>query len=85
MDKSTAIRLIPGSPVRFRGRRHSVISAGSGLQIDAPFFRLRDLDDGWVVTGLVSYKLLELMPEESTMKAEEPGLEEPGLDDLQER
>jgi rare lipoprotein A (peptidoglycan hydrolase) len=27
MDKSTAIRLIPGSAVMFRGRRHSIISA----------------------------------------------------------
>ena len=72
MDKPTAIRLIPGSPVMYRGRRHLVVSAGSGLPSDAPFFRLRDLDDGWVVTGLVSYKLLELMPEEPAMKAEEP-------------
>ena len=58
MDKSTAIRLIPGSPVMFRGRRHLVVSAGSGLQSDAPFFRLRDSDDDWVVTCLVSYKVL---------------------------
>jgi Flp pilus assembly pilin Flp len=51
----------------YRGRRHLVVSAGGGLQSDAPFFRLRDVDDGWVVTGLVSYKLLELMPEEFAM------------------
>ena len=76
MDKSTAIRLIPGSPVMFRGRRHLVVSAGSGLQSDAPFFRLRDSDDDWVVTGLVSYKVLEPVPEESAVKAEEPGLED---------
>ena len=75
MDKSTAIRLMPGSPVMFRGRRHSVVSARRGSQSDAPLFRLRDLDDAWVVTGLVSYKLLEPMPEESAMKAQEPGLE----------
>ncbi len=79
MDKSTAIRLTAGSPVTFRGRRHSVVSARSGSENDAPFFRLRNLDDDGV-TGLVSYRLLEPMPEESTMKAEEPG-----LDDLQDR
>ena len=53
MDKSTAIRLIPGSPVTFRGRHHSIISAKSGLESDAPFFRLRNLDDG-AVTGLIA-------------------------------
>jgi Flp pilus assembly pilin Flp len=58
----------------FRGRRHSVVSATRGSQSDAPFFRLRDLDDAWVVTGPVSYKLLELMPEESVTKTHD-GLE----------
>lgn len=72
MDKSTAIRLVPGSAVLFRGRRHSVVSAGSSSQSEAPCFRLRDLDDDWVVTGLVSYKLLEPAPEESAIRAEEP-------------
>jgi Flp pilus assembly pilin Flp len=70
MNKSVAIRLIPGSSVMFRGRRHSVVSATRGSQSDAPFFRLRDLDDAWVV----SYKLLELMPEESVTKTHD-GLE----------
>ena len=74
MDRSIAIGLIPGSPVIFRGRRHSVVSARRGSQSDAPFFRLRDPDDPWVVTGLVSYKLLEAMPEESLTKADD-GLE----------
>jgi hypothetical protein len=74
MNKSVAIRLIPGSSVMFRGRRHSVVSATRGSQSDAPFFRLRDLDDAWVVTGPVSYKLLELMPEESVTKTHD-GLE----------
>ena len=60
----------------FRGRRHSVVSTESGLQREAPFFRLRDLDDDCVATGLVSYKLLELMPEQSATQAEEPGLDD---------
>jgi hypothetical protein len=64
MDKSAAIRLIPGSPVTFRGRRHSIISAKSGLESDAPFFRLRSLDDGGL-TGLISYRMLEPALEES--------------------
>jgi hypothetical protein len=62
MDKSTAIRLIPGSAVMFRGRRHSIISAKTGFQSEAPFFRLRDPDG--LVTGLVSHRMLELVPEE---------------------
>lgn len=72
MDKSTAIRLIPGSFVTFRGRRHSIMSAKSGLEGDAPFFRMRNLDDGGV-TGLISHRMLEPVPEESAIKAEEPG------------
>ena len=71
MDKSKAIRLIPGSQVTFRGRRHSVMSAKSGLASDAPFFRLRNLDDGGV-TGLISYRMIESAPEDSAIKAEGP-------------
>jgi hypothetical protein len=63
MDKSTAIRLLPGSAVLFRGRRHSVTSVKSGQQSEAPFFRLRALDDG-SVTGLISHRLVETAPEE---------------------
>ena len=74
MDKSTAIRLIPGSPVTFRGRRHSIISAKSGLESDAPFFRLRNLDDGGV-TGLISHRMVEPAPEDSAMKTEESSLD----------
>jgi hypothetical protein len=62
MDKSTAIRLLPGTDVLFRGRRHSVMSIKSGLGVDAPFFRLRNLHDG-VVTGLISHRMLESAPE----------------------
>src|SRR5229473_8710896 len=68
MDKSTAIRLIPGSAVMFRGRRHSIISAKTGLQSEAPFFRLRNLGDGGI-TGLVSHRMLEPIPEESALKS----------------
>ncbi len=68
MDKSTAIRLIPGSAVMFRGRRHSIISAKTGLQSEAPFFRLRNLVDGGI-TGLVSHRMLEPIPEESALKS----------------
>jgi len=64
MDKSAAIRLIPGSPVTFRGRSYSIMSVKSGLESDAPFFRLRDLDDG-AVTGLISHRMLEAVPEKS--------------------
>jgi hypothetical protein len=67
MDKSTAIRLIPGSPVMFRGRRHSIISGKTGSQSEAPFFRLRNLDDGGI-TGLVSHRMLEPIPDESALK-----------------
>jgi hypothetical protein len=38
------------------------MSVKSGLQGEAPFFRLRDLDDGGV-TGLISHKMLEAAPE----------------------
>ena len=58
MDKSTAIRLLPGSVVIFRGRRHQVMSAKAGAQGEAPFFRLRALDDG-ALTGLISHRMVE--------------------------
>jgi hypothetical protein len=62
MDKTTAIRLLPGTAVLFRGRRHSIMSVKSGLQDEAPFFRLRDLNDGGV-TGLISHKMVEAASE----------------------
>jgi hypothetical protein len=58
MNRSTAIRLLPGTAVLFRGRLHSIMSVRGGLQSEAPFFRLRDLGDG-VVTGLISHKMVE--------------------------
>ena len=64
MNKSAAIRVLPGTPVLFRGRRHSVMSVKSGIQGDAPFFRLRDLGDG-AVTGLISHRIVEPATEES--------------------
>jgi hypothetical protein len=67
MDKSKAIRLIPGTTVMFRVRRHSIISAKTGWQSEAPFFRLRDLTDGGI-TGLVSHRMLEPIPEESALE-----------------
>ena len=67
MDKSAAIRLMPGSTVLFRGRRHSIVNAKTGMQTEAPFFCLRNLDDGGV-TCLISHKMLEPVPEESAME-----------------
>jgi len=67
MDKLTAIRVLTGSDVLFRGRRHSVISVKSGQQSEAPFFRLRALDDG-AVTGLISHRMLEPALEESGVR-----------------
>ncbi len=64
MDRSTAIRLLPGSVVIFRGRRHQVMSAKAGAGSEAPFFRLRDLDDG-AMTGLISHRMVEPEPEVS--------------------
>jgi hypothetical protein len=43
------------------------MSVKSGLQGEAPFFRLRDLDDGGV-TGLISHKMLETAPEYPAME-----------------
>ena len=62
MDRSRAIRLLPGTAVTFRGRRHTILSVKSGLQGEAPFFRLRNPIDGGV-TGLISHKVLEVAPE----------------------
>jgi hypothetical protein len=58
MEKHTAIRMLPGSRVIFRGRLHEVVSVGSGGGMDGPYFRLRNLELG-TPTDLVSYKLLE--------------------------
>jgi len=67
VDKSTAIRLLPGSDVLFRGRRHSVMSVKSGQQNEAPFFRLRASDDG-AITGLISHRMVEPVPAESDLE-----------------
>jgi hypothetical protein len=67
MDKSTAIRVLPGTAVLFRGRPHSIISVKSGSQSEAPFFRLRALGDG-AVTGLISYRMIETDPEEPVVE-----------------
>jgi hypothetical protein len=58
MEKHTAIRMLPGSRVIFRGRLHEVVSLKSGGGMDAPYFRLRNIEEG-TPTSLVSYKLLE--------------------------
>ena len=58
MEKHTAIRMLPGSRVVFRGRLHEVVSLKSGGGMDAPYFRLRNSEEG-TPTALVSYKLLE--------------------------
>jgi hypothetical protein len=58
MEKHTAIRMLPGSRVIFRGRLHEVVSLKSGGGMDAPYFRLRNVEEG-TPTALVSYKLLE--------------------------
>lgn len=58
MEKRTAIRMLPGSRVIFRGRLHEVVSVRSGGGMDGPYFRLRNLEHG-TPTDLVSYKFLE--------------------------
>jgi hypothetical protein len=58
MEKHTAIRMLPGSRVVFRGKVHEVVSLKSGGGTDAPYFRLRSVEEG-TPTALVSYKLLE--------------------------
>jgi hypothetical protein len=67
MERSTAIRLLPGIAVLFRGRRYSIMSIKSGSQGEAPFFRLRDFADG-AVTGLISHRMLEATPEDTSME-----------------
>lgn len=58
MEKQSAIRVLPGSRVLFRGRLHEVVSVRSAGGMDAPYFRLRNLEHG-TPTDLVSYKLIE--------------------------
>jgi hypothetical protein len=58
MEKSAAVKLLPGTLVTFRGSRYQVLSVNAGSQFEAPFFRLRSLEHGHV-TGLVSHKLIE--------------------------
>lgn len=58
MDKSAAVRLLPGTLVTFRGSSYQVLSVKTGSQLEAPFFRLRSLEHGYV-TGLVSYTFIE--------------------------
>ena len=65
MEKHSAIRVLPGSRVLFRGRLHEVVSIRSSGGIDAPYFRLRNVEHG-TPTDLISYKLLE--PEQSPDK-----------------
>jgi hypothetical protein len=50
--------MLPGSRVIFRGKLHEVISLKSGGGMDAPYFRLRKIEE-CTPTALVSYKLLE--------------------------
>ncbi len=58
MEKQSAIRVLPGSRVLFRGRLYEVVSVRSAGGIDAPYFRLRNLEHG-TPTDLVSYKMVE--------------------------
>jgi hypothetical protein len=62
MDKSAAVRLLPGTLVTFRGGSYQVLSVKTGSQLEAPFFRLRSLEHGYV-TGLVSYAFIETTSE----------------------
>jgi hypothetical protein len=64
MEKSTAVRLLPGTLVTFRGSNYQVLSMKTGPLLDAPFFRLRSLEHGHV-TGLVSHKFIESASEDS--------------------
>jgi hypothetical protein len=59
MEKSAALRLLPGTVVTFRGGNYQVLSVSSGSQLEAPFFRLRNLDHGHV-TGPVSHRFIEI-------------------------
>lgn len=58
MEKHTAIRMLPGSRVVFRGKLYEVVSVRSAGGMDGPYFRLRNLEHG-TPTDLVSYKFLE--------------------------
>jgi hypothetical protein len=58
MERKTAIRMLPGTRVIFRGRLHEVVSVNSAGGMDAPYFRLRSVENG-IPTHLVSYKMLE--------------------------
>jgi hypothetical protein len=64
MDKTAAIRVLPGTIVAFRGRRHEVISTKGGAESEAPYFRLRATDDG-AMTGLISHRLVEPEPDKT--------------------
>jgi len=66
MEKSAAVRLLPGTLVTFRGSSYQVLSVKSGSQLDAPFFRLRSLEHGYV-TGLVSHKFLETASDDAAL------------------
>lgn len=65
MEKQTAIRVLPGSHVLFRGQLYEVVSVRSAGGIDAPYFRLRSVQYG-TPTDLISHKLIEpaKMPEQ---------------------
>jgi hypothetical protein len=41
------------------------MSAKAGAQSEAPFFRLRALDDG-ALTGLISHRMIEPDPDKTT-------------------
>lgn len=58
MEKQAAIRVLPGSRVIFRGRLHEVVSIRSAGGLEAPYFRLREVQHG-TPTDLISYKLIE--------------------------
>jgi hypothetical protein len=66
MEKRTAIRMLPGSRVIFRGQLHEVVSVNTLGGMDAPYFRLRSVENG-IPTHLVSYKMLE--PEQRQKRA----------------
>lgn len=58
MDRSAGLRLLPGTLVTFRGSDYQVLSIKAGSQLEAPFFRLRSLDHGYI-TGPVSHRFIE--------------------------
>lgn len=65
MEKQTAIRVLPGSRVLFRGRLYEVVSVRSAGGMDAPYFRLRNIEHG-TPTDLISYRFVE--PEQAHNK-----------------